>query len=887
MTVVAGLFASPTAKAAPSSVRPIKIVIIGDSYSAGNGAGSYTGPSGCYRSDNNWAARYARWLTTQGHPVTLVNRACSGGVTDDFRAARSRDVSPVLQGGTRCVQQSPDQRLTKTATVPGLRPGTFTTICQAELRPQIDALEEDTDLVVFTFGGNDINFEKIVEHCFVVGTRHADTCRGSVKSAEDLLPTVENRLVSILTDIRGKLRKDAKIVLLGYPQLVGDGYGYVLKSHDLLHRVTDSYDAKTKVRELGVAGLNAQKAAVERVKAEDPFVTYVDQVQTKFAGREPGPRPSHSNPSRWLHEAFDTRIPKEWYHPNDSGHWAYTELLQGLGDLGASHPAATAGSLDLVFAIDTTGSMAGTIDSVRRRVETIADRLAAGTSSYRMAVVSFRDHPEHTGSSIDYPSRVDQDFTSNAAAVKAAVGTLEADGGGDAPESAYSGITAALNLDWRPGVKKHLIVFTDVDAHDPEPVTGLTADDVVAHAAAVDPAVINVVDTGGGSNLATVASRTGGVAVQAASDTDVDTAIDSIITNSLQAPYAWVGEQYLATVGTPVQFDASGSFDPAGGSLRYEWDVDNNGTADATTDAPELSWTYTSPYSGLLSVRVVSSGGLSSFATAPVVADADGDGIADEADNCPTVANLDQEDYDSDKTGDTCDDTPGMPTTDKPDVTVEETLNSQPSTTADEFSGNANQPLAVPAPGVLGNDFDPDPGDALQAKLAAPPTHGSVTVQADGSFTYTPNSGYAGDDSFKYVAEDGKGGSSAATTVTIHIASAPSVTQRLTFVAGGKHPLTVSGRVVEGSFDIVSNTRRISSVSGTATVKDRKGRTWVVTIKAARSRHGYTAKINITGNGHWSKSWSGSGILAKRGRNTLGAFRDHHTPFGFVIQTRT
>jgi hypothetical protein len=364
--------------------------------------------------------------------------------------------------------------------------------------------------------------------------------------------------------------------------------------------------------------------------------------------------------------------------------------------------------------------MAGTIDSVRRRVEAVADRLAAGTSSYRMAVVSFRDHPEHTGDSSDYPSRVDQDFTSDAAAVKAAVGTLEANGGGDGPESAYSGLTAALNLDWRPGVKKHVIVFTDVHAHDPEPVTGLTADDVVAHAAAIDPAVINLVDTGGGSNLASVASRTGGVAVQAASDTDVDTAMDSVITNSLQAPYAWIGEQYLAAVGTPVRFDASGSFDPGGGSLRYEWDVDNNGTADATTDAPELSWTYSAPYNGLLSVRVVSSGGLSSFATAQVVTDADGDGIADEADNCPGAANLGQEDYDNDKTGDACDDTPGMPTTDQPGVTVEETLNSQPNAAADEFSGNANQPLAVPAPGVLGNDLDPDPGDALQARLSAP-----------------------------------------------------------------------------------------------------------------------------------------------------------------------
>jgi VCBS repeat-containing protein len=181
----------------------------------------------------------------------------------------------------------------------------------------------------------------------------------------------------------------------------------------------------------------------------------------------------------------------------------------------------------------------------------------------------------------------------------------------------------------------------------------------------------------------------------------------------------------------------------------------------------------------------------------------------------------------------------------------------------------------------------PGHADALQARLSAPPAHGSVTLQADGSFTYTPNSGYSGDDSFQYVAEDGRGGNSAPATVTIHVASAPSASQRLTVVAGGKHPAVLSGRVVEGSFDIVSNNRRISSVSGTGTIKDRKDRTWVVTIEATKSGRGYTAKIRISKNGHRTRSWSGSGILVKRGRNAVGAFRDHRTPFGFVIQTRT
>lgn len=114
----------------------------------------------------------------------------------------------------------------------------------------------------------------------------------------------------------------------------------MLKSHDLLHRVTDSYDAKTNVRAVGVAGRQAEQAAVAEANAAagTPFVTYVDQVQARFHGHEPGPRPSHPNSERWLREAFDTRLTNEWYHANDKGHTAYSNLLRDLGDLGASHP---------------------------------------------------------------------------------------------------------------------------------------------------------------------------------------------------------------------------------------------------------------------------------------------------------------------------------------------------------------------------------------------------------------------------------------------------------------------------------------------------------------------------------------------------------------------
>ena len=94
-------------------------------------------------------------------------------------------------------------------------------------------------------------------------------------------------------------------------------------------------------------------------------------------------------------------------------------------------------------------------------------------------------------------------------------------------------------------------------------------------------------------------------------------------------------------------------------------------------------------------------------------------------------------------------------------------VNHAPSALADAFSTARDTPLSVTAPGVLGNDTDPD-GDALTAAIATGPAHGTVTLGLLGGFLYTPAAGYAGPDSFTYTANDGRGGSATA-TVTIEV----------------------------------------------------------------------------------------------------------------------
>lgn len=76
------------------------------------------------------------------------------------------------------------------------------------------------------------------------------------------------------------------------------------------------------------------------------------------------------------------------------------------------------------------------------------------------------------------------------------------------------------------------------------------------------------------------------------------------------------------------------------------------------------------------------------------------------------------------------------------------------------------------AAGVLAGATGP-PGDPLVATIARPPEHGSLTLDADGSFTYVPDTGYAGTDSFDYRAAD-PAGSYATATISLRVAAPPS-----------------------------------------------------------------------------------------------------------------
>jgi VCBS repeat-containing protein len=114
-------------------------------------------------------------------------------------------------------------------------------------------------------------------------------------------------------------------------------------------------------------------------------------------------------------------------------------------------------------------------------------------------------------------------------------------------------------------------------------------------------------------------------------------------------------------------------------------------------------------------------------------------------------------------------------TNNRDDIYVRDLSNIASVAMDNNYEVDEDMPLAIAAPGVLGNDSSTN-GAALTAAKVTDPSHGTVTLNADGSFSYTPNANFNGTDSFTYTASDGQADSTVATvTLTIRPVNDPPV----------------------------------------------------------------------------------------------------------------
>ena len=185
-------------------------------------------------------------------------------------------------------------------------------------------------------------------------------------------------------------------------------------------------------------------------------------------------------------------------------------------------------------------------------------------------------------------------------------------------------------------------------------------------------------------------------------------------------------------------------------------------------------------------------------------------------------------------------------------------VNDPPTAVADAYSTSEDVQLVVAAAGVLSNDIDVD-GPSLTVISGTAPTNGSLTLNSDGSFTYTPLPNFAGVDSFTYTMSDGTTNSSNTVTITVtDVNDAPIVT-----VPGGQAtaidvPITLStgnGNLVSFSdIDVAagSMTVTLTATNGTYTLASFAGLVFGVgdgTNDATTTFSGTLANVNLALDG--------------------------------------
>ena len=117
-------------------------------------------------------------------------------------------------------------------------------------------------------------------------------------------------------------------------------------------------------------------------------------------------------------------------------------------------------------------------------------------------------------------------------------------------------------------------------------------------------------------------------------------------------------------------------------------------------------------------------------------------------------------------------------------------MNAGPPVAADtDYSVHAGTTLTVGGNGLADVASDPDPTDTLRFTLGTGPAHGTLALDPAGTFSYTPNAGYAGDDTFTYGVSDGAA-SGGTGTVTIHVTDNAPIASNASFdvTQGGLAP---------------------------------------------------------------------------------------------------
>jgi hypothetical protein len=186
--------------------------------------------------------------------------------------------------------------------------------------------------------------------------------------------------------------------------------------------------------------------------------------------------------------------------------------------------------------------------------------------------------------------------------------------------------------------------------------------------------------------------------------------------------------------------------------------------------------------------------------------------------------------------------------------------NLAPTAIATSYTTNTGQALSESVPGVLGGSQDPNSSATLTAVLLTGPADGTLTLNSNGTFTYTPAAGFSGTDSFYFQAFDGSR-YSVPEEATIDVAPLPAPQIS---VADGQTSVASGGSVAFGQTYVGTAVAQTFTISnpGTATL-DLSSWTApsgfaIVTAPAATVAAGGSTTMTVQMNASTAGSFSGT-----------------------------
>ena len=284
----------------------------------------------------------------------------------------------------------------------------------------------------------------------------------------------------------------------------------------------------------------------------------------------------------------------------------------GINDKPLNNNMGTTGT-DVVFVLDTTGSMSLYIDQMKTFIRNYSSKIKEMNG--RVGLVVYRDAGD------EYTAKKVSDLQSDTTDLLNQLDRVTVDGGGDDPEAALHASMVAMNeMKWQKGATKAIILLTDAGYHEPDKVDGSTLAAVAKRSLEIDPVnIYPVVEKHLEGSYEDMASQTTGQVIVSGGENDTIAALSKALTKIKNRPNAKlkIGE-YYAEVGQEITFDASDSYVVDGSITKYEWDFDGDGKIDQTTTSPVTSHVYNEKFDGVMQVRMSANNDTVSNISAPV-----------------------------------------------------------------------------------------------------------------------------------------------------------------------------------------------------------------------------------------------------------------------------